>query len=155
MPTLMRLFATKFNLLYLSQCLCPCLTIFFSFNCDVKDIQLCFQVVQVSIWKIVTKILQVFILVPSRLLKRIIFKKCFVIMKSISSKSRSSHQNCSVKKLFSKILQYSQEKRLQHRCFPVNNAKFLRTPVVKNICKSLRFTWFHGGDFKHIIWSDS
>ena len=61
-------------------------------------------------------------------------------MKSISSKSRSSHQNCSVKKLFSKILQYSQEKRLQHRCFPVNNAKFLRTPVVKNICKSLRFT---------------
>ena len=88
MPTVMCLFTTKFNLLCLSQCLCPCLTNFFSFNCDVKDIQLCFQVVQVSIWRIVIKILQVFISVPSRLLKRIIFKKCFIIMKSIS-KSRS------------------------------------------------------------------
>ena len=154
MPTVMCLFTTKFNLLCLSQCLCPCLTNFFSFNCDVKDTQFCFQVVQVSIWKIVTKIPQVFISVAPRLLKRIIFKKCFIIMKSIS-KSRSSHQSCSVKKLFSKILQYSQEERLHHRCFPVNNAKFLRTHVVKNICKSLRFTWFHGGDFKHIIWNDS
>ena len=26
------------------------------------------------------------------------------------------------------------KKRLQHRCFPLNIAKFLRTPVLKNIC---------------------
>ena len=26
------------------------------------------------------------------------------------------------------------KKRLQHRCFPVNNAKFLRTPILKKIC---------------------
>ena len=29
------------------------------------------------------------------------------------------------------------KKRLQHRCFPVNIAKFLRTPVSKNICERL------------------
>ena len=28
-------------------------------------------------------------------------------------------------------------KRLQHRCFPVNIAKFLRTPILKNICERL------------------
>ena len=65
---------------------------------------------------------------------------------------------CSIKKLFLKILQYSKsckilqiffnenvglqscnffKKRLQHRCFPVNIAKFLRTPVLKNICQRL------------------
>ena len=27
------------------------------------------------------------------------------------------------------------KKRLQHRCFPVKFAKFLRTPILKNICK--------------------
>ena len=62
------------------------------------------------------------------------------------------------KKLFLKILQYSQEKncawvsfliklyalspvtllkRLQHRRFPVNIVKFLRTLILKNICKRL------------------
>ena len=29
------------------------------------------------------------------------------------------------------------KKRLQHRCFAVNIAKFLRTPVLKNVCKRL------------------
>ena len=36
------------------------------------------------------------------------------------------------------------KKRLQHRLFPVNIAKFLRTPVLENICERLfeRFpTW--------------
>ena len=62
------------------------------------------------------------------------------------------------KKLFLKISQYSQEKncagvsfliklqalspvtllkRLQHRCFPMNIVKFLRTPILKNICEPL------------------
>ena len=31
------------------------------------------------------------------------------------------------------------KKRLQHSCFPVNIAKFLRTPILKNICKQLPF----------------
>ena len=60
------------------------------------------------------------------------------------------------KKLLFIISQYSQEnscvggffliklqafsfikKRLQHSCFPVNIAKFLRTPILKKICKRL------------------
>ena len=63
-------------------------------------------------------------------------------------KNRSSHRRCSVKKVFLEILQNSQEnslffnkvsglrpatllkKRLWHRCFPVNFALFLRTPLV-------------------------
>ena len=34
------------------------------------------------------------------------------------------------------------KKRLQHKCFPVNTAKFLRTRVLKNICERL-FKGFH------------
>ena len=29
------------------------------------------------------------------------------------------------------------KKKLQHNCFPVNVAKFLRTPIIKDICKQL------------------
>ena len=60
----------------------------------------------------------------------------------------------SIKKLLLKILQYSHKnscvgvsletfspetllKWLQHRCFPVNIAKILRTLVLKNICERL------------------
>ena len=42
-------------------------------------------------------------------------------------KSRSSHCRCSVK----------EGVQDQHRCFPVNLAKFLRTPILKNICERL------------------
>ena len=68
----------------------------------------------------------------------------------------SSHQRCSIKKLFLKILQYSQEntcvgvslitfqdeipantfKRLQHRCVPVSIAKILRTPIFEESLKA-------------------
>ena len=48
----------------------------------------------------------------------------------------------------------------QHRCFPVNIAKFLRTPILKNICKLLFFfSWnyglFHGIRFFYPTNSDS
>ena len=33
------------------------------------------------------------------------------------------------------------KKRLQNRCFPVSIAKFLRTPILKNICKQLTLEW--------------
>ena len=69
--------------------------------------------------------------------------------------NRSSRRSCSVKKVFLEILQNSQEntyardsffnkvagqarpatllkKSLWHRCFPVNFARFLRTPFLKN-----------------------
>ena len=53
---------------------------------------------------------------------------------------RSSHRRCSVKNVFLKISQISQEKtgvflwNLSHRCFPV---KFRRTRILKNICERL------------------
>ena len=80
---------------------------------------------------------------------------------------RSITNRCSIKTLLLKILQYSWEntcvglpflmkmqafspvnfeKRLQHKCFPVNIVKFLRTPALKNICEQLfkRFpTWIN------------
>ena len=72
---------------------------------------------------------------------------------------RSSRPRCSVKKVFLGILQNSQEstctrvsfliksraatllkKRLRHRCFPVNFAKFLSTPfVIEHLCRLLLF----------------
>ena len=73
--------------------------------------------------------------------------------------SRSSHQKCSIKKgvvktfakftgqhlcqslLFNKVTGLSPatllKKRLSYRCFPVSFAKFLGTPILKNICKWL------------------
>ena len=61
------------------------------------------------------------------------------------------------KKKFLKISQISQKntcvgisgfqaykfikKRHQHRCFPVKFAKFLRAPILKNICERLLQTW--------------
>ena len=71
---------------------------------------------------------------------------------------RSSHQTCSMKKavlknfaiftgkylswnIFLIILRALAwnliKKRLQHRCFPGNIAKFLRTHILNNICKQL------------------
>ena len=32
---------------------------------------------------------------------------------------------------------YFIEERLQHGCFPANNATFLKTPILENICKRL------------------
>ena len=78
-----------------------------------------------------------------------VFKK----YRSSQRRCRNIHQRYSVKKVFLKISQISQEntwigvffdkvevlqsasflrKRLQHKCFPVNFAKLLR---IKNICK--------------------
>ena len=74
------------------------------------------------------------------------------------SRDKSRYGRCSVKKLIVKILQYNREtsalksllnkvacckacnfilKRLQHKCFPVNIEKFLRTRILKNICVRL------------------
>ena len=79
--------------------------------------------------------------------------------------ARSSNRRCSIKKLFLKILQYPHEtlvleslfkkvtglnacnfikKRPQRRCFPVNIAKFLILPILKNFCKWLLFDCFKG-----------
>ena len=48
---------------------------------------------------------------------------------------RSSHQRCSIKKLF--LACNFIKKRLQHSCFLQKFSKFLRTPFFKNICECL------------------
>ena len=52
---------------------------------------------------------------------------------------RSSHRRCSVKKGFLKGLKACNfiKKRLQHWCFPVKFARFLRTSILKNIFERL------------------
>ena len=60
---------------------------------------------------------------------------------------RSSHQRCSQKSCSQKfcnihwktpvLASLFNKKRLQHRCFSINIAKFLRTPTLKNICEQL------------------
>ena len=78
----------------------------------------------------------------------------FVLQMSYKLLHRSSHQRCSVRKgilrnfakftgkhlcqslFFNKVAGLSPatllKKRLWHRCFPVNFAKFLRTPFLQN-----------------------
>ena len=68
---------------------------------------------------------------------------------------RSSHQRCSIKKLFEKFRNIHRKtasleslvklqacnvikKRLQHSCLPAYIVKFLRTPILKNVCEWLR-----------------
>ena len=62
---------------------------------------------------------------------------------------RSSHRRCFIKKavlknfaIFTGKLLF--KKRLEHWCFPLNIAKFLRTPILKNICY-----WFFKTDTEH------
>ena len=64
---------------------------------------------------------------------------------------RSSHRKCSIKKVVLKIFPVLTGKHLcrsqlfiklkrwlQHKCFLVNTASFLKTPILKNICEQLR-----------------
>ena len=63
-----------------------------------------------------------------------------------------------------KISQYSLEnncvrvtcvikKRLQHRCFPVNVAKFLRAPILNNICQQLLLLIYDVCTHPEIFWN--
>ena len=84
-----------------------------------------------------------------------IFQVELEILWNSSTIFSSSHWRCSIKKLLWNILWYLQEntcvgvsflsrqacnfieKRLQHRYFLVNIGKFIRTPILKNICEWL------------------
>ena len=50
-------------------------------------------------------------------------------------KSRNSNRRCSVKEGLCNLLQ--EDCNGQNRCFPVNIAKLLRTPILENICETL------------------
>ena len=55
---------------------------------------------------------------------------------SLGMQIRGSHGRCSMKKSIFKYLKTCNFilKRLLHKCFPLNIAKFLRTPILKKIC---------------------
>ena len=76
----------------------------------------------------------------------------------ITANRRSSHRRCSIKKVFLKVRKFHRKtpvlesvfdkvaclqacnvikRRLQRRGFPVKFAKFLRTPILENICERL------------------
>ena len=84
---------------------------------------------------------------------------------------RSSNQRFSIRKLlirFSNILRKTLvfeslfnevaglqacnfiKKKLQHRCFPVNIAKFLRIPILRNSWKQLFLTRLYGQKYKQL-----
>ena len=51
------------------------------------------------------------------------------------------HKNFKYLQEFSELFWNFIKKRLQHRCFAVNIGKFLRTPILKNICIRLLLKW--------------
>ena len=65
--------------------------------------------------------------------------------KKCSEKLRNIHRKIPVlESLFNNVASLKAcnfiKKRLQHRCCPVNIAKFLRTPTLRNICERLLLT---------------
>ena len=58
-------------------------------------------------------------------------KRFGTMMQLSVSEVRSSHRRCSVRKVCLRPATLL-KKRLWHRCFPVNFAKFLRTPFLQN-----------------------
>ena len=76
-----------------------------------------------------------------------IFSNIFLKIYVKQNICRSRHRRCSIKKLLLKIFAIFTgkhlkpcnfvKKRLQHKYFPVNIAKFLRAPILKNICELL------------------
>ena len=54
--------------------------------------------------------------------------------------SRSSYLMCMLKRYFKNIANSTEKHK--HRCFPVNNAKFLRIPILKNNCERLLLSIF-------------
>ena len=47
------------------------------------------------------------------------------------------HKKASMSEFFIKKYYWLIKNKLQHRCFPVNFDKFLRTPILKTFCKWL------------------
>ena len=69
--------------------------------------------------------------------------------KSCSYKFRNIHRNHLCWNLFLKNVAGLKACNLlkkipQHRCFPLNIAKFLRLPILENICEGLLFYCFNG-----------
>ena len=92
--------------------------------------------------------LRCFLLKFAKFLRTSILNKCFWQLaerwRNLFSNVRSSHRSCSIKRLFLNVSQYSQpedldfmEKEIPTHVLSVNNAKFLRTPILKSISERL------------------
>ena len=85
-------------------------------------------------------------------------RKCWKIIKN----NQKQPLECSIKKavlknfaiFIVKILSWSLflTKLFQHRCFPVNIAKFLSTPILKSICQQLLLNVdFNSNEEQHFL----
>ena len=74
-------------------------------------------------------------------------KQCFNENLFLKVSQTSPENNCVVSLFFYKVTGL-QPSGLQHRCFLMNNTKFLRTPILKNICEPLTSAFF-----QLILWS--
>ena len=105
------------------------------------------------------RLLQIFLV--SKLFSTNTYQVELEILRNSLTIFRSSHRRCSIKKLLSNILWYSQKntcvggsfwitllairpvtlfaKGLQHRYVLANIEKFVRRPILKNICERLHF----------------
>ena len=105
------------------------------------------------------RLLQIFLV--SKLFSTNTYQVELEILRNSLTIFRSSHRRCSIKKLLSNILWYSQKntcvggsfwitllairpvtlfaKGLQHRYILANIEKFVRRPILKNICERLHF----------------
>ena len=105
------------------------------------------------------RLLQIFLV--SKLFSTNTYQVELEILRNSLTIFRSSHWRCSIKKLLSNILWYSQKntcfggsfwitllairpvtlfaKGLQHRYILANIEKFVRRPILKNICERLHF----------------
>ena len=80
------------------------------------------------------------------------WQDCKIFTKRVPSRtpSRSSHRRYSVKEDIFKNLNFI-KKRLQHRCFRVKFAKFLKTPILKNICERLLLPFLGFTELNHNV----
>ena len=118
-----------------------------AFSDVIDELELSFSFAEAEFWIVFSfSILSVWILsgVFSLLDDLLISEIMLEFEFTFSTNSRSSNLRCSIKKVFLEISQNSQEnicardlkknlkKNLWHRCFPVNFAKFLRTPFLQS-----------------------
>ena len=76
------------------------------------------------------------------------FRETFPTEKGVAIAFRISHQRCSMKKGLKSATLF--KKRLWHRCFPVNCAKFLRTPLLQNTSGRLLLCFMAFSDWEFL-----
>ena len=100
---------------------CFCISVCISFYISVFNRLSCFQYTEMLFCLLRSKHCKRSVKVKEGVLEKILM---FTLQKTIVLES-----------LFNKVADL--KKRLQHRCFPMDTAKILWTPILKKICKQL------------------